>query len=325
MGYGVTRFISPVDENLLCSICSAVLEDAVLTPCGHSFCLGCLDTWLARPACTSCPQCRSHVLPSQARPILAVRSLIGALEVYCDNHERGCRLALRLEGLQGHLALCGHSPVQCAGCSEIVNRDDLAEHHINCEAIAAVIEDDSSDEDDSRPSSASSCGDRVLHAEHRVTEVAQLACRVTTLELQLKRLKRDLAAADTKNKRLERELRRTREELQDKRSELLDGQVTDFSPDYDYGYTGPSVGRLSTFIASFLLRKPGYVDRNRIFNAINRCYDNYGRSRDQYEHDVHMLLATAYASNWFSESQKLNFHCMLQDLIRHRQLSFTSF
>ena len=46
MGYAVARFTGTVDQNLLCSICSSVLEEAVLTPCGHSFCQMCLHTWI---------------------------------------------------------------------------------------------------------------------------------------------------------------------------------------------------------------------------------------------------------------------------------------
>ena len=46
MGFAVNRFTGTVDQNLLCSICSCVLEDAVLTPCGHSFCQLCLHTWI---------------------------------------------------------------------------------------------------------------------------------------------------------------------------------------------------------------------------------------------------------------------------------------
>ena len=47
MGFGTHRFVSSVDPNLVCSVCGGVLEDAVLTPCGHSFCRLCLHTWLA--------------------------------------------------------------------------------------------------------------------------------------------------------------------------------------------------------------------------------------------------------------------------------------
>ena len=46
MGYAVARFTGTVDQNLLCSICSSVLEEAVLTTCGHSFCQMCLHTWI---------------------------------------------------------------------------------------------------------------------------------------------------------------------------------------------------------------------------------------------------------------------------------------
>ncbi len=54
MGYAVGRFSEEVNENLLCSICSCVLEEAVLTPCGHSFCNTCLTTWIEARAAGEC-------------------------------------------------------------------------------------------------------------------------------------------------------------------------------------------------------------------------------------------------------------------------------
>ncbi len=321
MGYSVTRFLGQVDVNLLCSICSCMLQDAVLTPCGHSFCQLCLDTWLARPGPGTCPECRGRVSKSEVRPILSVRNLINAMEIYCDHKSRGCRTVVKLESLSSHMDGCSFSPVECAGCGRTVNRGDLAEHHMRCEAIAAAIRDD-----EDHPSSSnritSCCTTRhPLHSSAWVPEVAELACRVATLELQLKRMKRDLEAAEIKNRKLDRELKRTKEDLEEKRNQLLDQQYVDFDPDYDYGFTPNTISKLSCFLARFLLKKPAYIDRHRMFSAVKRCYDNFGRSSDEYEHDVHMLIATAYASNWFTENQKLNFHCWIESLSRHRQLA----
>ena len=81
MGYSITRFVASVDANLLCSICSAVLEDPVLTPCGHSFCLLCLETWLEHSGASSCPECRGAIGSDETRPIRSVRNLINGLEV----------------------------------------------------------------------------------------------------------------------------------------------------------------------------------------------------------------------------------------------------
>ena len=156
------------------------------------------------------------------------------------------------------------------------------------------------------------------------TELAELACRVASLEVQLRRMKRDLEVAEAKNRKLERELKRTKDELEEKRDIAPERNYVEFDPDYEYGFTASSISRLSCLLARFLLRKPGYICRDRVFNAIKRCYDNFSRGGDQHEHDVHMLVATSYASNWFSETQKLHFHLWLQAISRRRQFQHIS-
>ncbi|KAL8163739.1 UNVERIFIED_CONTAM: hypothetical protein K2H54_036227 [Gekko kuhli] len=53
--------LAGLEEELTCSICLCVFETPVTTPCGHNFCLPCLEmTWGDGGADTfSCPQCRS--------------------------------------------------------------------------------------------------------------------------------------------------------------------------------------------------------------------------------------------------------------------------
>ena len=162
-----------------------------------------------------------------------------------------------------------------------------------------------------------------LTLENKATsiELSGLLAKISSLEFQLKTLKRDLQISESKNRVLEREYRKTKEELQQKRNEILDVQYAEFDPDYDYGYTPQSVAKLSLLIARFLLRKPSYVDSDKIFAAVKRSYDQYSRCGNQYEHDVHMLVATAFASNWFCESHRINFHCWLQSISRYRQYS----
>ena len=339
MGYGLNRFHGTVDPNLLCSICGSVLEEAVLTPCGHSFCQLCLDTWLVRPnGGSTCPECRGRVGVHEVRPIHSVRNLINNMDIYCKNTARGCRGVVRLESLNSHLGSCNYEPIGCAGCGITVNRSELASHQMRCEAIAAAIRDDVTSVGASsnlRPRRSFSCCSRgtIMKGHHGLDtdltnprslpcEVTDLACRVATLEMQLKRMKRDLEAADVKNRKIDRELKRAKEELDEKRNQLLDQQLyVEFDPDYEYGYTASTITVLSRLIARFLLKRPTYIDRNRLYNSIKRCYDNYGRSSDGYEHDVHMLIATAHGSNWFTDNQKLSFHCWLQSIARHLQFS----
>lgn len=324
MGYGLNKFVGNVDQNLLCSICSSVLEDAVLTPCGHSFCLLCLETWLARPVCiTSCPECRSPVDSYQARPILSVRNLVSNLSVRCDHHDRGCRVVCKLDTVKNHLEICAFSPVECAGCGTTVNRIQLADHQITCTVIADTLSEEDSAAGPYAHLSPTSSGKVYPNGAggqngHFPGQVSELASRVASLELQLKKMKTDLEAADVRNKKLERELNAAKDDLEEKRSILLSNHYVDFDPDYDYGFAPNTVAKLSSLISRFLHRKPTYVDAGRVFNCIKRCYDHYARcGSSNFENDTHMLLATAYASNWFTDVQNLSLHCWLQSIARY--------
>ena len=49
MSFGYDEdFVSPIDEDLQCSICYLALREPVLTRCGHRFCRQCLDRHMAR-------------------------------------------------------------------------------------------------------------------------------------------------------------------------------------------------------------------------------------------------------------------------------------
>lgn len=79
MGYAVGRFSEDVNENLLCSICSCVLEEAVLTPCGHSFCHNCLTTWIEARAAgrfNTIYFSLSHFLSRLARVMLFTTTMV---------------------------------------------------------------------------------------------------------------------------------------------------------------------------------------------------------------------------------------------------------
>ncbi|XP_071590577.1 E3 ubiquitin-protein ligase TRIM7-like isoform X2 [Heliangelus exortis] len=67
-----------------CPLCLELFSEPLITPCGHNFCRGCLQTLLGvppRPA--ACPQCRGTIAPGSLRPnrsLGAVAGLAGALE-----------------------------------------------------------------------------------------------------------------------------------------------------------------------------------------------------------------------------------------------------
>ena len=60
-----------------CPICQEAFKNAVMTPCGHTFCQQCLNTTLRRQ--NVCPSCRGRVLESEVKPNYALRDLMACL------------------------------------------------------------------------------------------------------------------------------------------------------------------------------------------------------------------------------------------------------
>ena len=99
MGYDVNRFEGSVDEELICPICSAVLEDPRLAPewvnppltagqsvrpvisrCEHAFCADCIVEWLNRQQ--TCPVDRSSISIAELRPVPRIlKNLLSRLEI----------------------------------------------------------------------------------------------------------------------------------------------------------------------------------------------------------------------------------------------------
>jgi len=298
MGYGLNRFVSHVDQNLICSICAGVLENAVITPCGHSFCDECLHIWLDRPNTNSCPSCRSDVSVDDVIPVLALRGVIDGLVVHCDNDENGCKMVLKLDKLKTHLQVCEFGLVECGACRKSVKRRELPEHHEECEVIKDLV------------------------ARHKKGKeeptIDGLTKQIAVLELDLNKTKKALLDSEGDVRRVKIELRELQFQLEMRMYEDNDFDA-DWDPDYNYGYSPASISQLASLVARYLLNKPYYIDRNRIFNAVKRCFDFY-HGYAGYSQDVHMLLATSYASNWFTENQRSNFDSWLRNLTRERFL-----
>lgn len=282
----------------MCSICAGVLEEAVITRCGHSFCDECIHIWLDRPNTTSCPTCRSDVTAYEVTPVLALRGVVEGLMVRCDNDENGCKMVLKLEKLPVHLQMCEYGLIECGACGKSVKRFELPDHHEECEILREMV------------SSQKIAKDGLT--------IDNLTKQVALLEVDLNKTKTSLRESEGDVRRVKQELREMQIQLEMRMSEDQEFD-TDWDPEYNYGYSPSSIAQLASLVSRYLLNKPYYVDRNRIFNAVKRCYDYY-HGYAGYSQDVHMLLAACYASSWFTENQRLNFDSWLQNLTRERFL-----
>lgn len=309
MGYPTSQFIDSVDDNLLCGVCSGVLQDAVLTDCGHSFCAQCLATWIGRPGSTTCPACRSTINSARIHPVRSLRNLIVGLRVVCQHADQGCGQVASLERMAEHIKSCPYMQVDCAGCGVKVKREFLADHQLCCDFVLALYVDDEE----------KNVGRRMV--ENKAIRGISVADKLNDLSRELQTMKHDLAEVRKRNKKLHDELINTRKELEQKQRHIQQIQNIYFDPDYEYGYAPGSVAKLSGLLARFLNDKPSYIEADRIFEGLRRCYEKFGRGGHEYEDDAHMLLATANASNWFNEHQKLTVRLWLVGLARYRQCS----
>uniref|UniRef100_A0A3B4GEL2 RING-type domain-containing protein n=1 Tax=Pundamilia nyererei TaxID=303518 RepID=A0A3B4GEL2_9CICH len=67
------------DRQFCCAVCLDLLKDPVTIPCGHNYCMSCIETyWKAEnvKGIHSCPQCRQAFTP---RPILVKNTMLAEL------------------------------------------------------------------------------------------------------------------------------------------------------------------------------------------------------------------------------------------------------
>ena len=174
MGISLESFITNIDQNLVCDICTSVFDQAVITTCGHSFCKSCLSLWLATPENNTCPTCRSYVSKHDLIPNISVRNLVGTLLVRCGNFSKGCKQILSLDRLETHTKTCDFTEEECVACKQTLPKIELAKHSQVCPAIKEKV---------------------CLHQKRRKSDrvpIDVLSRRIAMLEIELNRTKRHL-------------------------------------------------------------------------------------------------------------------------------------
>ncbi|XP_041454644.1 RING finger protein 151-like [Lytechinus variegatus] len=135
MGYDQDRFLGPIKDGLMCSICKDVLEEPLQAPCEHAFCATCIHGWLVHER--TCPEDRQNLEECDLRPLFRyMRNDLNKLRLRCVNADSGCSEVCSLEVLSRHESECSFGTAECPnrarGCEEILERRLLDSHLANC-------------------------------------------------------------------------------------------------------------------------------------------------------------------------------------------------
>ncbi|KAL2024150.1 hypothetical protein VTK56DRAFT_9930 [Thermocarpiscus australiensis] len=127
--YQSIEYIEPVDETLLCPVCRTPFHSPITTPCGHTFCAGCINRALEiSPTCPIDRQPINKTRDYQRVPLI-VKDQLDRLKVKCPNE--GCDHQCLREHLEGHYERrCEFTLVRCPDpkCTKrIARRDALPE------------------------------------------------------------------------------------------------------------------------------------------------------------------------------------------------------
>ncbi|SPP82321.1 E3 ubiquitin-protein ligase NRDP1 [Drosophila guanche] len=131
MGFDINYIIGNVDEELICPICTDVLEEPLQSlHCEHAFCKDCIEQWMKQK--TLCPVDRSELLPSHLAPASRLmRNMLGRLKIKCPYSVHECPSEMSLAEYRAHVDTCQYNPkviVECKSCLMKVPKDELADH-----------------------------------------------------------------------------------------------------------------------------------------------------------------------------------------------------
>ena len=132
----------------ICPICCKVLNQPMLTPCGHVFCQDCIKTWL-KSRCSNdsndsedenpktCPECRTKTCFHHCLLDLRTARSIAQLEFKCPQGNCQWKGAIGINGWHAKKHLeqeCEFTLVPCKWkCESAVWRSNLTEHESTCD------------------------------------------------------------------------------------------------------------------------------------------------------------------------------------------------
>jgi hypothetical protein len=124
MGFELIAFVHPerISSQLICPICTLVLENPVLTEYEHLYCESCLIEWLLIKEI--CPMTHKPLqLKSIRKPGRIITNMLGELERYCCYRSEGCIWYGEQNNYEVHVEQCS-----CRSKSVLLNE---IEHYKN--------------------------------------------------------------------------------------------------------------------------------------------------------------------------------------------------
>ena len=131
-GYDEERFVTTINRNFLCLICSNVLKDPVLCAKNHHcFCRGCITKHLDNSQRCPTATCTDKLTEGTlTEPPRMVKDYLNESKIRCVYNDRGCEEIVQLQHLDQHEDSCEYTPAVCTnpGCGATLNKRDLAIH-----------------------------------------------------------------------------------------------------------------------------------------------------------------------------------------------------
>ena len=134
MGFETEKFVSTVDDELICPICDLVLENPLqIIECQHVFCSDCITKWI-QTGNQTCPLDRKIIQKERLRTPRLVVKFLEKLQIKCDFASQGCDSIVKLEHLSQHCKQCKFNPnnkTKCPKCGMSVEKKESNNH--NCD------------------------------------------------------------------------------------------------------------------------------------------------------------------------------------------------
>jgi len=122
MGFDRERFVNlSDDDDFTCAICQGIYDRPVITPCRHTYCKECIESWIQIK--NSCPLDQKRLRSCDLIQIpYMLQSIINKLLIHCDYHSSGCQEIVPVGDLRKHLIQCIFCPTACKTLQEVNSR-----------------------------------------------------------------------------------------------------------------------------------------------------------------------------------------------------------